>query len=47
MNSMPFEADRFFGQDVTAVLVKLLDGQGMYKCLYGDDNEYEIYRVLL
>ena len=47
MNSMAFEADRFFGQDVTAALVKLLDGQGMYKCQYGDDNEYEIYRVLL
>ena len=47
MNSMAFEADRFFGRDVTAALVKLLDGQGMYKCQYGDDNEYEIYRVLL
>ena len=47
INSMPFEADRFFGQDVTAALVKLLDGQGMYKCQYGDDNEYELYRVLI
>jgi len=47
MNSVPFEADRSFGQDVTAALVKLLDGQGLYKCQYGDDNEYEIYRVLL
>ena len=47
MNSMPFEADRLFGQDVTAALVKLLDGQGMYKCHWGYDNEYEIYRVLL
>ena len=46
-NSVPFEADRFFGQDVTAALVKLLDAQGMYKCQYGDDNEYEVYRVLL
>lgn len=46
-NSLPFKADRYFGQCVTAALVKLLNGQGMYKCQYGDDNEYEIYRVLL
>jgi hypothetical protein len=47
MHPAPFEADRLFGQNVTAALVKLLEGKGMYKCQCGDDNEYEIYRVLL
>ena len=47
VKSGPFKKDKFYGQEVSGALVKLLDGQAIYNASDSEDSEYWIYLVLI
>ena len=47
-NPMPFAVDEFYGQEISAALVKLLNGDGIYQVSHNDgEYNYQIYFSLI
>ena len=47
INPAPFKADKLFGQEVAGALVKLVNGEGLYKSEYKESDRFWIYFVLV